>query len=141
MPEPLTSYVTTWQTKYQLLGSDLWMMGNALKSAGIFLNSHNYVFAALYLDAAGDSAHEVSRHFSVDADSIYYAMYDTLHWIDGNIGDGAELTLDAILDAIWNSDKLRWFHFINYIDAMRGGIYNTEIYETHLQDWFRHFST
>jgi len=50
------------------------------------------------------------------------------------------IDMDTILDAIWNSDKLRWFHFINYIDAMRGGIWNTEIYETHLAEWYRHFS-
>jgi len=48
--------------------------------------------------------------------------------------------MDAILEAIWNSDKLRWFYFINYIDAMRAGIWNMEIYETHLADMYRHFS-
>lgn len=56
------------------------------------------------------------------------------------MGNGA-VTLDAILEAIWDSDKLRWFHFINYIDSMRAGIWNTEIYEKHLEDWYRHFST
>ncbi len=54
---------------------------------------------------------------------------------------GAEVTMDAILNAIWNSDKLRWFHFINYIDSMRAGIWNTEIYGEHLAEWYRHFST
>ena len=50
------------------------------------------------------------------------------------------VTMDSILDAMWDSDKLRNFHFINYIDSMRAGIWNTEIYETHLADWYRHFS-
>lgn len=53
----------------------------------------------------------------------------------------SELSMDAILETIYDSDKLRWFHFINYIDAMRAGIWNTEIYETHLAEWYRHFST
>lgn len=57
------------------------------------------------------------------------------------MGGGAEVDMDAMLLAMWDSDKLRWFHFINYIDSMRAGIWNTEIYESHLQDWFRHFST
>jgi len=52
----------------------------------------------------------------------------------------ASVTMEAILNAMWDSDKLRNFHFINYIDAMRGGIWNTEIYETHLAEWYRHFS-
>lgn len=56
------------------------------------------------------------------------------------LGSPAEVNMDAIIEAMWDSDKLRWFKFINYIDAMRGGIWNTQIYETHLQDWYRHFS-
>jgi len=56
------------------------------------------------------------------------------------VGEPSEVTMDAILNAMWNSDRLRWFHFINYIDAMRAGIWNVEIYETHLADWYRHFS-
>jgi len=57
------------------------------------------------------------------------------HCVGGN-----DIDMDAILASMWASDKLRNFHFINYIDAMRAGIWNTEIYETHLQDWYRHFS-
>ena len=56
------------------------------------------------------------------------------------LGAPAEVTMDAMLNAMWSGDLLRWFHFINYIDAMRGGIWNTEIYETHLAEWGRHFS-
>ena len=69
----------------------------------------------------------------------YYLIASLLE-INNLLGDTGEIDMDAILDAIWNSDKLRWFHFINYIDAMRGGIWNTEIYETHLAEWYRHFS-
>lgn len=140
MPDPLTSYIDTWQSQYQTVGSDLWQLGNALKGAATYINAQNWYFAYLYLDAAGDAAHDVSRGFSVDAGSMYFVMYDALHWIDDNIGDGGEVTMDAILTAMWDTDKLRSFHFINYIDAMRAGIWNTEIYETHLQDWYRHFS-
>ena len=52
----------------------------------------------------------------------------------------AGVTMDSILDAMWESDKLRNFHFINWIDAMRASIMNVEIYETHLAEWYRHFS-
>lgn len=143
MPEPLTSYVDAWRAKYYSIGPDLWMLGNSLKGAAIYIGQQNWNYAAMYIDSAGDDAHIISRHFSVDADSIYYAMYDTLHWIDENIGGAAveyELTMDKILEAMWDTDKLRSFHFINYIDAMRASIWNVEIYETHLADWYRHFS-
>ena len=78
--------------------------------------------------------------------SLRNTMYAILHYIDENLNGGVppepyELTMDKILAAIWDSDKLRSFHFINYIDAMRASIWNTEIYETHLAEWYRHFST
>lgn len=57
-----------------------------------------------------------------------------------DMGEGGEVDMDAILEAMWDSDKLRWFHFINYIDSMRAGIWNTEIYAKHLEEWYRHFS-
>lgn len=53
---------------------------------------------------------------------------------------GGDIDMEKILDAMWESDKLRSFHFINFIDAMRAGIWNIEIYETHLAEWYRHFS-
>jgi len=78
-------------------------------------------------------------------DNFRYALTDVFLWINDNWpangnGEEYELTMEKILDAVWDSDKLRWFHFINYIDAMRAGIWNTEIYETHLAEWYRHFS-
>lgn len=56
------------------------------------------------------------------------------------MGEPTTVDMDAILAAMWNSEKLQSFHFVNYIDAMRASIWNTEIYEIHLQEWFRHFS-
>jgi len=66
--------------------------------------------------------------------------YFLRHCAGGSPPEPYELTMEKILDAMWDSDKLRSFHFINYIDAMRASIWNIEIYETHLADWFRHFS-
>lgn len=69
-------------------------------------------------------------------------LYESIYWAaQGDAPDPYVLTMDKILDVIWESDKLRWFHFINYIDSMRAGIWNTEIYDKHLEDWYRHFST
>jgi len=72
--------------------------------------------------------------------SMRNTTYDILHYIDLNLGSGYTLTLQKMLDAIWAGNKLESFHFINYIDAMRASIWNVEIYETHLAEWYRHFS-
>ena len=55
-------------------------------------------------------------------------------------GEEYELTMDKMLEAMWDGDLLRWFHFVTYIDSMRAGIWNLEIYDTHLADLYRHFS-
>lgn len=141
MPEPLTSYVAAWLANYTAVGSDLWQLGNALKGAAIYIDAENWYYASLYLDAAGDAAHDVSRGFSVDAGSMYYNAQDTLQYIDANIGGDGGVDMDAILAAMWDSNKIENFLFINYIDAMRAGIWNTEIYESHLTEWYTHFST
>jgi len=143
MPAPLTGYITAWQAKYTQISADCWQLGNALLGAATYIAAQNWNYAAMYLEAAGESAHEVAHHFKFEGDDVYAKMYDAMHWVDENIGGDAveyELTMDKMLDAIWDSDKLRNFHFINYIDAMRASIWNVEIYETHLADWYRHFS-
>jgi hypothetical protein len=75
--------------------------------------------------------------------SMRNTTYDILHYIDENLNGGGppyELTMDKILEAMWDTDRLRSFLFINYVDAMRAGIWNTEIYESHLTEWYTHFS-
>lgn len=88
---------------------------------------------------------EIRAKYMGATPSLRNTMYAILHYIDENLDGGEppepyELTMDKILEAMYESDKLRWFHFINYIDAMRASIWNVEIYETHLAEWYRHFS-
>lgn len=66
--------------------------------------------------------------------------YYLRHCVGGEAPEPYELTMDKILEAMWESDTLRNFHFINYIDAMRASIWNVEIHEKHLAEWYRHFS-
>lgn len=68
---------------------------------------------------------------------------DPLHaciWYANQSGNGGEIDMASILDAMWKSDKTQSFEFINDIDAMRASIWNTEIYESSLENWYRHFS-
>jgi len=140
MPAPLTGYITAWQAKYTQISADCWQLGNALLGAATYIAAQNWNFAAMYLEAAGESAHEVAHHFKFEGDDVYAIMYDAMHWIDDNIGDGVELNMAAILDAIWNSDRAQTFEFISYIDAMRASIWNTEVYDSHMRDLYMWFS-
>lgn len=143
MPQPLTSYITNWRSDYIDVTNNLWSMGSYLMNAGNALKVENFTAAGDNLNNAKDSAHAAAMAFQMGGNNIYDDMYDALHWIDVNWpsnGEEFELTMDKILDAMWDSDKLRNFHFVNFIDAMRASIWNTEIYETHLAEWYRHFS-
>jgi len=143
MPFPLTGYIASWRADYINVSNSLWSLGSYLQNAGNALKVENFVAAGDNLDNAKDSAHAAAMAFQLGGSNIYDNMYDALHWIDVNWPSGGEeyeLTMEKILEAMWDADKLRNFHFINYIDAMRASIWNVEIYETHLAEWYRHFS-
>ena len=117
-----------------------------LRKAGDHIQANQWVSANTDIHSAADALGAAAYDaFWVGGFGHSLTMFwrNALYWIDDNWpsnGEEYELTMDKILTAMWDSDKLRNFHFINYIDAMRGGIWNTEIYETHLAEWYRHFS-
>ena len=80
--------------------------------------------------------------YSTAVGSYRIRIINTLQWINNNWpeGDGYELTMAAILDAIWASTPLETFFFVNDIDAMRAAIWNKEISEQKLIELYRHFS-
>ena len=143
MPYPLTTYITKWRANYSTLASKFWMVGAGLKNAADAIAAQNWSVAHDHLDGAGQNMLDASQACRYGTDSMYDVAYSALHWIDLNWpsnGEEYELTMEKILEAMWDGDLLRWFHFINYIDSMRAGIWNIEIYDTHLADWYRHFS-
>jgi len=80
--------------------------------------------------------------YSTAVGSYRIRLINTLQWINNNWseGDVYELTMAAILDAIWDSTPLETFFFVNDIDAMRAAIWNKEISEQKLVELYRHFS-
>lgn len=80
--------------------------------------------------------------YSTAIGSYRIRLINTLQWINDNWpeGDGYDLTMQKLLDAIWESTPLETFFFVNDIDAMRAAIWNKEISEEKLQELYRHFS-
>lgn len=56
--------------------------------------------------------------------SMRNTTYDILHYIDENLGDGAEVTMDAILSAMITSDFNDLQKFIGIVDAYRVALWN-----------------
>lgn len=106
-------------------------------SASIFALANRTGQALEYVRDMFES--HIGSGFSVLAASSipHYAMHSYI----ATLFNGGDVTMEAMLEAMWDSDKLRNFHFINYIDAMRASIWNTEVYETHLAEWYEHFQS
>ena len=143
MPNPLSGYITAWRNDYIIIANNLWSMGSMLQRAGDALQLEDFANAGANLINAKSNAWGAAMAFQTGANNLYDDMYTAMHWIDNNWPEGGEayeLTIDKMLEAIWDGDLLRWFHFVTYIDSMRAGIWNLEIYDTHLADLYRHFS-
>jgi len=98
-----------------------------------------------------DNVYQDTQYWWVEHEQTYYCvpwnnacairlLITKCNALQAQIDAAGAVNMDAILKAMWDGDLLRWFHFINFIDSMRAGIWNIEIYETHLADWYRHFS-
>lgn len=140
MPEPLLTYINgcaDWadDVTYQLS----FVVNNCNALATALSGEGNPTSATKCTDLA-NSLSAVRTSWGLMGYNFRYYLIASLLEINDLLGEPSVVDMDAILAAMYDSDKLRWFHFINYIDAMRAGIWNTEIYETHLADWYRHFS-
>lgn len=149
MPAQLQAFITAGYNHGGEAASYMLQARNHISQAGVYIGSQNWALAQGEMsDAANDFGYFVRNLLQDDVfhQGLRRNWKDALEWVNDNWPtvdpvDPYELTMDKILNAIWDSDKLRWFHFINYIDSMRAGIWNTEIFETHLAEWYRHFST
>jgi len=149
MPAELQAFITNGYNDGAQAAVYMLNARNHITQAGVYIGAEDFALAQTEMSNAADDMGYFVRYLLQD--TVFYKglrrdWKDALEWINDNWPNGEpaepyELTLDKILDTIWNSDKLRWFHFINYIDSMRAGIWNVEIYDTHLAEWYRHFST
>lgn len=145
MPQPLTADIISFHQASYLYSTYLQNLRNDMLDLATQLTAEGCPNSANSASNMAVHIWEMRNHFAYGANSVRYWLVKCLQYIDGNAFDGVtpdpyELTMDKILTTIWDSDKLRWFHFINYIDSMRAGIWNVEIYDKHLEEWYRHFS-
>ncbi len=142
MPIPLQTRIDKLQVQMQNYGVDLQMAYQKASNLGMQLNAEGNPNSSTEAYALGSQLLKMHNHWQNSTDDIRDMLIWCLQYINDNAFNGGvgAVTMDSILEAMWDSDKLRWFHFINYIDSMRAGIWNTEIYETHLAEWYRHFS-
>jgi len=69
----------------------------------------------------------------------FYPDMPIPHFLEFHTTEDGGVTMDAILDAMWNSMGGQTMTFVTYIDAMRGSISEKTVFEPYLSSWMRHF--
>ncbi len=81
--------------------------------------------------------------FLADLTETYYwqsDMFESIYWASQG-GEEYELTMQKILDQVWESSPLETFFFVNYIDGMRAAIWNKDMQIERFEDIYKHFLT
>ena len=117
---------------------------NQLYYAGDYIASEEWALAKTALYNAADLFGTAASYLLQDGlwgHGLRAHWFDALDWLNNNWPtDGpAEITMDAILDAMWNSIGGQTMTFITYIDAMRGSISEKTVFEPYLSSYLRHF--
>lgn len=114
---------------------------NHANALGDQLTAHNWEGAATAAYQMGNDFEDLRDygHFRRVSGQYYNAI--ALYWINDNwpIGNGAEVTMKSILDAMWDSEIWQTLLFITRIDAMRGSISEKTVTEQAMADQLRHF--
>lgn len=72
----------------------------------------------------------------------YTTSFDYVYWGNVHIGlynRAGPVTMQKILETMWESTPLETFFFVNYIDGMRAAIWNKEIQQERLEEIYSHF--
>ena len=143
MSNPLTQYNSDLWGAYNSLSASMNSWRNEFYNLGTQIAANNWSAAETSCIALGDNFSSLVRADLCDSGGVKGKTYQSLDWIDDNWpsdGDGYELTMQKVLDVMWESTPLEIFFFVNDIDAMRAAIWNKEISEQRLADLYRHFS-
>lgn len=142
MPAALQAFITAGYTDGGYAMSSMLNAANHIHNAGVFIGQQQWALAQGQMTAASDDFKYFFRYLLQDdvwSQGLRRDWKDALEWINDNWPSGATVDMDAILAALWESKTIQSFHFVNYIDAMRASIWNTEIYDYHLESWYSHF--
>ena len=124
MPNPLTDYITTWRGCYLYFSAEFNNLANDMTAAAAQCRAESWSGLAVAFDNMCVHTQNIRSYFMGGSPNIYSAMYNAMHWIDVNWPDGAEVNMDAILNAMLASDFDNLQKFIGIVDAYRVSLWN-----------------
>lgn len=142
MPAALQSLINDTNTQLKAIG-DIYFDGiyDSLSSLHDWLDAEGNPNSADVVLAMRWYFGKLRDKYSTSIGSYRIRIINTLQWVNDNwpVGEAYELTMQKMLDAIWESTPLETFFFVNDIDAMRAAIWNKEISEQRLTELYLHF--
>lgn len=142
MPEPLTSYNIELWGAYNDLSASMNNWRNEFYNLGNQIAANNWGAAQTSCIALGDNYSTLVRADLCDSGGVKGKTHQSLDWIDDNWpanGEPAEVTMSAILDAMWGAEPHQCLLFIPMIDSMRGSIQEKTVTSEWMSNALRHF--
>jgi len=77
-------------------------------------------------------------------DGVAEMLKDLFYWLEDNWpsnGEPEPITMNDIINAMYNSTQLEYHYFVGYVDAYRANMWNLPFYESWHAMLTRHFAT
>lgn len=140
MPAELTNLINTldqqcltFYNRLDNLHDDMYDLSTALTGEGNPLSG-----SAAYLMSVEQGV--IASCWYLGTYSVTNRLLNCLEWINDNWpGDAAEVDMQAILSAMWESLDWETLLFVTRIDAMRGSISEKTVTEQAMAEQLRHF--
>lgn len=127
MPAELKAFIDAGYADGAQAFTQLITAKNQLYYAGDDIEANQWADANAHLHSAGDALGYVARYLLQD-DVFYKGLRrdwkDALYWINDNWPSGAEVTMDALLNAMLAASFDELQKFIGLVDAYRVSIWN-----------------
>ena len=124
MPEPLTTYRLEWRNCYLQFYSEFNNLYGDVLAAKAQCEAESWAGLALAFGNMSVHLLNIRSWFMGETRSIRNVMTDAIGYIDDNIGDGAEVTMDSILTAMLGAEFDELQKFVGLVDAYRVALWN-----------------
>ena len=140
MPEPFTTYKNNVAAAWLYVQTDIHNFYNDMYDLAGQLAAESWAGASQAVYNACIHLWDLRDHISGGDPSMRITVAYCFNWIDAEWPtDGAEVTMSAILDALWKAEPWQTLLFVPMVDAMRGSISEKTVTSQWMADALKHF--
>ncbi|GAI67210.1 unnamed protein product [marine sediment metagenome] len=142
MPDPLNVYIDTLDSLMLGIGESFKSLYDSMGLLHDCLDAEGNPASADKIDSMRTYVQSLQWAFDDTGGNVRAYLVFILNWINDNWptdGPPGEVTMTAILAAMWASLDWQTLLFVTRIDAMRGSISEKTVTEKSMADQLRHF--